>query len=755
MCLASPNLAPITTVERKQDVGSDHFPIKVIINLTPAVQHIRIQKRWVLQGVKWNAFQRDLSHSSKVMPDSVENLNEDITRRIIKAANNNVKETSGIFNPSKRSPWWNADISRKVAERRRAKRKLELHPTNRNLQEYKIKSNNARNAINEAKKLAWQNYVNDIKSDTPIKEVWSKIRSLQNKQIITSVPIIHNGDILTSSQEKVNCLAKYFKENNNIMMLHREQEYKEIIDKQITQHDENDREITMMELNQSIKNLKITSPGLDKVSSKFLQELSTKAKEELLYMYNISYGTASIPQQWKIGIVAPILKPGKDEAEVASYRPITLLSCLGKLLERIINTRIIWVIETKNLLHNSQCGFRQNMSTMDVIVRVNEVIKKAIIHGEYCIVIYLDLKSAFDKVSHTAILYKMVQSGFKGKILRWIKEYLSGRHSKVKLFGEYSDAYNNISGVPQGAVLSPTLFNIVMSDLPKIEDINIYSYADDITISTSGTHLQETKKKMQKFLDELALWFDVWNIKLNEGKTVMQTFTRRRNFNAPVLRWKNRIIEMVNCHKLLGMYLDSPKLTWHAHIEHLYSDCNRRLNILKSLSSTTWGASRKMLRIFYISYIRSKIEYGCEIYSVASAVEFDKLNKIQNAALRVIIGARKTTPILSLEVDSFVPPLRLWCNYKSSKYHAKLMHRPLDDTTCEILGLKNYAENNVAYSPALIFRSRIEYILKNYHIENMSRRYNNRVNILSPYCDIEQILIDAGITNNATLEKRY
>ena len=252
----------------------------------------------------------------------------------------------------------------------------------------------------------------------------------------------------------------------------------------------------MVELARCIQSLKITSPGMDKLSSKFLKELPVCVMEELLYLYNMSFGLASIPKPWKLGVVSPILKPGKDPTEACSYRPITFLSCLGKLLEKIINDRINWRIEKNKVLHSSQCGFRKNMGTMDVIVRVNEAIRQAFAQRQYCIVVYLDLQSAFDRISHTAILYKMVQCGFKGKILRWIKEYLSERKSRVKIFGEQSDIYDNISGVPQGAVLSPTLFNLIMSDLPVHEDVVVYSYADDVTLSVSGSNLQQMKTKL-------------------------------------------------------------------------------------------------------------------------------------------------------------------------------------------------------------------------------------------------------------------
>ena len=201
---------------------------------------------------------------------------------------------------------------------------------------------------------------------------------------------------------------------------------------------------------------------------------------------------------------------------------------------------------------------------------------------------------------------------------------------------------------------------------------------------------------------------------------------------------------------------DSPKLTWHSHIDYLQHDCNRRLDILKTLASTTWGASRKMLRIFYVAYIRSKIEYGCEVYSVASSMEFDKINKIQNAALRIILGARKTTPLISLETECHLPPLRLLCNYRSAKFYIKLISRSTDDATSKMLSVESYTKDNRCNNSLHVFRGRIEHILQEFKMDNFKQINGNRMTVLPPHYDIEQhIITDLGITDGKELTEMY
>ena len=607
--------------------------------MTPAIQSMKIQKRWVLEKIDWDQWRRDLPVPNIILPNTVDNINEDIVTGMLATSEKNIPQTSGEYRTGNRSPWWSEDLSRKIAERRRARRKLEKHPLLENLQDYNQKRNIAKAAINEAKKKSWQSYISDIKSDTPTSVVWSKIRSMKNKSRITSIPIINNNEVLSNTQEKVECLAKHFKSLDRNETLADRRELEQIVEISCLTQDENDRDLIYEELCSALEGVKQSSLGKDQIVYKFLQELPDNYKKYLLYLYNTSYITATISVQWKESKVIPILKPGKDSTSVSAYRPIALLSCVGKVMERIIKNRLDYEIEKRASFQQSQCGFRKGMSTIDALIRVNETIKSALQHKQYCIVVYLDLESAFDKVSHTAVLYKMALMGYKGKLLNWLRAYLAGRYSKVRLHCEYSQEYSTENGVPQGAVLSPTLFNFMMCDLPSHRNVNVYSYADDVTFAIKGTSVAEIKREMQIYLRMVEKWLEKWRVKINQGKTVMQVFTRKRDYHVSVLRLNGQVIKVVSSHKLLGVHMDAPKLTWHEHIDILAQDCIRRLDLMKSLASTTWGASRKMLRMFYVSYIRSKLEYGCELFSNASDGALDKIVKIQNVALRLITGA--------------------------------------------------------------------------------------------------------------------
>ncbi|KAF2353311.1 Reverse transcriptase domain [Trinorchestia longiramus] len=238
----------------------------------------------------------------------------------------------------------------------------------------------------------------------------------------------------------------------------------------------------MEELNSSLSALKNKAPGQDGVYDGFLQKLPLHWKRELLCVYNTSLYTGCVPPGWKWGIWLLILKPGKDPEPVSSYRPICLLSCIGKLMERLIQRRLEYWMETNNVLLGEQAGFRRGKSTMDSLLIAKDFIANTFSRKQICVAVYLDLDGAYDSVWHEGIIYKLIASGLKNTYVKWLKNYLTGRTASVRLGAVQSEGMHVTWGLPQGAVLSPLLFNIMSSDLTVADGVQLIIYADDITI---------------------------------------------------------------------------------------------------------------------------------------------------------------------------------------------------------------------------------------------------------------------------------
>ena len=445
-------------------------------------------------------------------------------------------------------------------------------------------------------------------------------------------------------------------------------------------------DITYNELITALSQTNNTSPGEDNISNIMLRHLQPSHMTELLSVFNQSFKTGIFPRLWKTGLVVPILKPGKDKHSVASYRPITLLSCVGKLLERIIKRRLEYVIEAKKVLPNIMCGFRRGIGTIDVLLRIENSIRQALNAKQICVVVYIDLKSAFDTVRGDGVIFKLKRCGVQGNLLKWLHNYSKDRSIKTIIEGALSDEFDQIAGTPQGAILSPLLFNLMMIDIPQDDNVEIFLYDDDITVICTSEESEDVRIKMQAYLNKFQEWTEEWGLIINPVKTVVQHYTKKR-IPCPSIRLRNQALQYKKEQKLLGLVMDSPNLTFKSHIKYLKKDCMKRIDILKSFSSIKHGATIKVLRNFYVAYIRSKIDYGAIVYGGASPSNLKKLDSVQNACLRIILGARKSSPELSLQAETYIPPLDLHRIFLLSKQNIVLNCKPRTDGTANhILG---------------------------------------------------------------------
>ena len=403
------------------------------------------------------------------------------------------------------------------------------------------------------------------------------------------------------------------------------------------------------------------------IPNEFFKNSTSEINSEILQIFNTSWQLSEVPKSWKQGVMVPIVKPGKAKEEITSYRPITLLPTLGKLMEKIVAFRLNFYMKTNNLYGSHQCGFRKTYSTNDIFLRLEKDIRQSIYNNKTMVVVYLDLKGAFDKVWHKGLLYKLSKLNIPYKLFKWIEDYLNERSFQVRINSEHSTIKEIGRGVPQGAILSPHLFNIMMADMPKENDIHIYNYADDITLSCIGEDTRMVKRKMQTYLNKLVTWLEGDGFTIETTKCKMQIYTKKKKVDDCLLKVKNFWLPKVKVKVLLGVTFDAPRLTFVDHIKELCLNIQKRLDIMKVMSSTVWGASQNILRQFYIAYIRSKIDYGSIIFCSAPDSALKKLDVLQNKALRMILGARNTSPLTSIEILANIEPLSIHRSYLKAR----------------------------------------------------------------------------------------
>ena len=431
------------------------------------------------------------------------------------------------------------------------------------------------------------------------------------------------------------------------------------------------------ELNSAINKMNSNkAPGPDKIFPEFIKHLGTKAKAVLLNFYNYVWKT-SVPAGWKKAVIIPVLKPGKSANDITNYRPISLTSHLAKIMERMISTRLNWFLETHNLLSPSQAGFRRNHSTNEQVILLSQDIKEAFNNKEDTLAVFVDLKSAYDNVWRCNLIRKLQQMGITGNMLRWISEFVGQRYCATS-YGTATSRYKQTHlGLPQGAVLSTTLFNIYINDLPQqAEKVGVKTalFADDLIIwsSQKTNKTEKLKTKIQTALEELESWCKNNLMNVNTTKTNFQLFSLRKTPVEIILHYGDTILQRTENAKYLGVYFDK-KLTWKDHIEYLTKKATNRFKLLKRLAGTKWGSSRKTLNTTYNIYIKPVLKYCGEILISSSNTNKELLEHTQNQALHLITGAVKTTPIAALQAITSNKPIMLELETQALLTYEKLI----------------------------------------------------------------------------------
>ena len=259
-------------------------------------------------------------------------------------------------------------------------------------------------------------------------------------------------------------------------------------------------------------------PGHDDIGNMIVKKVATKISKPLSTIFNCSLKTGVVPEQLKIGKVIPIYK--KEDVEVVSnYRPVSVLPCFSKILERLMFNRCMDYIDKNSTLNEKQFGFRTNHSTYLAIIEVVDKVVSAVERNESTLGIFLDISKAFDTIDHD-ILYKLEYYGFRGIVLDWFKSYLKNRKQFVR-YQACDSEYKNIKcGVPQGSILGPLLFILYVNDITSATSLfEIILFADDTTLLYSHPDIANKINLINKELSEICNWFKAYKLSVNASKT--------------------------------------------------------------------------------------------------------------------------------------------------------------------------------------------------------------------------------------------
>ncbi|GFS13491.1 reverse transcriptase [Elysia marginata] len=259
-----------------------------------------------------------------------------------------------------------------------------------------------------------------------------------------------------------------------------------------------------------------------------IKHLSPHVLSTLLDLFNNSWRTGCVPEVWKEAHIIPIHKKGKSKTDPISYRPISLISCVGKLLEKIINKRLMYHLETNGIISPTQSGFRKNKTTEDQLTYFVQNIENAFQEQKSMLSVFFDLSKAFDTVWKEGLRLKLLQSNIQGTMCKWISNFLHKLTARVKLDGKYySKQVIMKEGVPQGSAISPTLFLVYINDITSAITpyVKHTLHADDFAIWSTAEYATAAKVRVQATVDKVFKWSQDWGLTINLNKTLFTKFS--------------------------------------------------------------------------------------------------------------------------------------------------------------------------------------------------------------------------------------
>ena len=407
----------------------------------------------------------------------------------------------------------------------------------------------------------------------------------------------------------------------------------------------------VMKIIGSIDHSKATGPY--SIPKQILSSIPLEISTILVEIFNLSFQTGKFINALKQVKVVPVFKNKGSPYETGNYRPISLLSNVDKIMEKLVHKRMVNFLENNKLLYNRQFGFRSKHSTVHGLTTITEDLKKSIDEGKLTCGVFIDLQKAFDTVDLDILLKKLKLYGFRGLTNDWFSSYLLGRKQFVSLSGENSSYKNIRHGVPQGSVLGPILFLIYINDLARaIIYSKLYNFADDTAILYSDHSPKRLKKRINIDLKLLLQWLKANRIQLNVAKTEVVLFknkSKRVDYNIKI-KLDGKLIRFSKCTKYLGLLIDE-NLSFYNHKENIINKL-RKAN--SALCMIRHYVPFTILRSIYFSLFQPHIHYGLQIWG-QNLCPRSRINRLQRIAVRLITFSVFNAPSKPLFMLAKIP----------------------------------------------------------------------------------------------------
>ena len=620
-----------------------HLPVIGIINHRKKQFSPVKRKVYIYERGDYEAFRQQLSDvnwDSLFIENNVDETTVKITECILNIADKVIPNR--IIHIRKNDPLWiTKEIKKLIRSKNRIHKKAKRVNTPYQWEKFKKIRNKCNTSVNNAKTEYYKNLSNKILTEKVNSQNWYKLvkRLFGNQQKGKPISLLRfNEEIIDDDCEMANIFNTFFSDQSNID------------DSNVTLPDVvhlNDSVLEHLIFNENevedILKILDTSKaiGPDFINPRLLKEGCPILKAPLCRLFNMSIAIGKFPNTWKLANVTPVFK--KDcPSKVTNYRPISLISVLGKVMERCVYKHIYNFLIQNNVLTSNQSGFTPGDSAINQLLYMTNEFGRALDQGKEIRVVFCDISKAFDRVWHRGLVHKLEVIGIKGQLLNWIGNYLSERKQRVVINNTNSDWCDIKAGVPQGSILGPLFFLVYINDIITDIQSNIKLFADDTSLYLIVEDPIHTATILNNDLDKIHEWSRNWLVTFNTKKTETMIISRKSNKPYhPDLVMNNSKLHSVTEHKHLGLILSNDG-SWHKHIDMIVKKAFHRLNIIRRFK---FILNRQTLEKLYFSYVRPILEYADVIWDNSTLLLIHKIETVQIEAARIVTGGTKLTSI--------------------------------------------------------------------------------------------------------------
>ncbi|KID59265.1 reverse transcriptase, partial [Metarhizium hybridum] len=592
------------------------------------------------------------------------------------------------------APWWTEECAGAAAEYRAIRRIFPLG-FNRDIQ---LARKEFQRVVRRAKRQYWRNLIDGF-SDSA--SVFKAVRWLKAPGAFQPPPL-QVGDIVYETQiDKANALRR--------CTLERRTAADDIPDPWIPVSPSRaipfGQEITLQEVEDATIKTGNTSPGADNITVKLLQAVWDIIGDHVRRLYEGCLAAGHHPKAFREAEVVMIPKSGRRNlSKPRAWRPISLLSCLGKGLERLIARRLAWASINYGVLHPQQAGALPKRSAVDLVAAVVHDIEETLARGQVATLVTADIQGAFDSALCNRLVLRLRQQGWPDNLARWAGSFMSGRSARVRYQDITTPTTPLQCGLPQGSPVSPILFLLYTEPVYRLgEPERRFGYADDTAILCTGDTVGETARKASAYIQELVDWGAANGVSFDPDKTEVMHFSLKTREARPPIRHGDAVKHPEKAMRWLGIWLDS-KLTFKTHVEKWTATAQAVACHLRSLGNTRRGPLPSALQRAVRACVEPVLLFGTEAWypgtrsprwrqpakERSSRIQqlVKKMTKAIKQAIRAILPTWKTTPTTILHRESGIPPILQLLEAKRLRFSARIKsldkEHPLAKRTAEV-----------------------------------------------------------------------